>query len=1170
MVRRFNVWIELGAMFCAMLAILLSVGWQGISHLRQLDRKMQEVTSEGRADEQAIAEASRLTSLNTGMTLSIFLMDNMGGVDRSLAQRAANSKRISELISGIKARAGTKEETRLLAALEAARKPYVESYKQAVKKLVDDHQFDEVRKEMVSVTLPLLAVYHSAWNALAQYQCDDFGRAIKQGEADFMAAQRQLLFELILACVIMLFISIRVAQEVARRLRAEEKVLQLCDELDQRVRLRTAELMQTNQSLQAEMSERKRSEHELRKLSRAVEQSPVSIVITDLRGAIEYVNPKFCAVTGYSFDEVRGKNPRLLKSGEMRDECYQQMWAKITDGEEWSGEFHNRRKSGELYWESASISSIRNDLGQITHFVAAKEDITQRKRESALLVDSQQRLELATRSAQFGIWDWDLVANHKVWDAQMHVLYGIREQDYDDSFAAWQKRLHPDDRDRVTADMHNALAGRKDYNTEFRVVWPTGEVRYLEGHAIVQRAKDGSPRRMIGMNRDITKRKRAEELLRESEANFHQLSDNISDVFWITSPDLNAVHFVSAGYQLIWGRSTESYYANPHQRVETILPEEREHVLDVFATLMEDAPEVSVEYRIARPDGTIRWIHDRGFQVRDAAGNLIRLSGIASDITDRKLAESRLRKLSRAVEQSPALVVITDPQGRIEYVNPKFYAVTGYGVEEVLGKNPRLLKSGETPDEAYQQLWATIVGGEEWHGEFHNRKKNGELYWESASISPVRDEQGNVTHFVAVKEDITGRKMLEARLERQRAEHETILNSIGDGVLWLDADGFIKYENPAAAKMLGYEVAELIGQPAHTTMHHSQADGSAYPQAECPNYATLRDRAPRHVVNEVFWRKDGRSFDVEYNCTPVIDRDGRPGGTVVTFADTTERKRARAERDNLERMLAEHKVNEERSRLALEHEQKSSQIKDRFVSMVSHEFRTPLSIINTAAELLDGYLDKMTGEERFEHLKEIQGSVERMTQMMNDFLLHGNGAGNKIKCQPGWVGVESVCRKLIAEVPGTAGSPTLIKCTVEPTLDKAWLDERILRHILGNLLSNAVKYSFAGQPVELEVRRVSDSPQPNGQTNGPSEPQLEFKVSDSGIGIPAADFAKLYQTFHRAGNVGNRPGTGMGLAIVKQFVDLLGGRIRLASTEGQGTTVWVHLPAAAPTSPAQC
>jgi len=239
------------------------------------------------------------------------------------------------------------------------------------------------------------------------------------------------------------------------------------------------------------------------------------------------------------------------------------------------------------------------------------------------------------------------------------------------------------------------------------------------------------------------------------------------------------------------------------------------------------------------------------------------------------------------------------------------------------------------------------------------------------------------------------------------------------------------------------------------------------------------------------------------------------------------------------------------------------------VSMVSHEFRTPLSVINLAAELLNGYWDRMTPAERSEQLKEIQGAIARMTQMMTDFLVQGDCTNGKMECKPARVAVEDLCRRLIAEVPGYANSPHTIELVVAPPIGEAFLDENILRHILGNLLSNAVKYSLDGQPVKLEVKRIAGTTQSNGGTDAFSENHLEFKVSDSGIGIPTEDIAMLYQTFHRAANVGNRPGTGMGLAIVKQFVDLHRGTIRFESKEGKGTTVWVHLPVAPPASPTE-
>jgi len=790
-----------------------------------------------------------------------------------------------------------------------------------------------------------------------------------------------------------------------------------------------------------DLTERKHAEFELRKLSRAVEQSPASIVITDLQGAIEYVNPKFCALTGYSFYEVRGKNPRLLKSGEMPAENYRHLWATITAGDEWRGEFHNRKKSGELYWEAVSISPIRDDLGGVTHFVAVKEDITERKRTEELLREKDHLLSESQRLGHVGSW-FSAMTGRLTWSEETYRIYGVAPETFAPTLEALLGLIHPDDLTAVKDWHARCAAGEKLDDLEFRINRPDGTIRFIkkngasvfdsqnrflymagavqdvteskqaeaalkqqfalreklaklaanvpamiysfrlrpdgavsfpyvsptseaffgvraedlvfdvlsllnqihpedrpnvdesisesartmlpwraefrvrhlkkglfwvEGQSTPEREADGSIL-WHGFMSDISERKRAEDALRESEAKFHQLADHITDVFWICSPDYNTMHYVSPGYELVWGRSTQNLYARPTEWVEAVVPEDREQVLAVFNTLRTDAPEVNVEYRIARPDGTLCWIHDRGFQVRDGAGKLIRLCGIASDITERK-----------------------------------------------------------------------------------------------------------------------------------------------------------------------------------------------------------------RIAQE----------------------------------------------------LAERKQNEERSRLALELEQKSSQIKSRFVSMVSHEFRTPLSVIKLAAELLDGYLDRMTDAQRAEQLAGIRGSVERMTQMMNDFLIHGRGSDKIIVLQPEWVDVERLCRKLIKEIPQYSGSPRTIECSIEPAMGAAWLDEKILRHILGNILSNAVKYSFEGQPVKLAAKRVGGSPQAEGGTGTTAEPCLEFIVSDSGIGIPAADFAKLYQTFHRAGNVGNRPGTGMGLAIVKQFVDLIGGRIRFESQEGKGTTFWVQIPLVSPASLAE-
>jgi PAS domain S-box-containing protein len=258
-----------------------------------------------------------------------------------------------------------------------------------------------------------------------------------------------------------------------------------------------------------------------------------------------------------------------------------------------------------------------------------------------------------------------------------------------------------------------------------------------------------------------------------------------------------------------------------------------------------------------------------------------------------KLVEERtkeLQKLTRAVTHSPVSIVITDDLGTIEYVNPKFCQVTGYTSEEAVGQNPKILKSENTPPEIYQGMWNTISRGQEWRGELQNRRKNGEHYWEMASISAVKNEQEKITHFVAIKEDITEHKQATQALAIEQERNQLILNSAGEGIFGLDAEGRVTFSNQAAARMLGYETKELLGVSMHKTVHHSYKDGSNYPAEFCPMRAAFIVGEVHQINNEVLWHKDGDCFPVEYTATPIHQEDSLVGAVVV-FRDITEQKR---------------------------------------------------------------------------------------------------------------------------------------------------------------------------------------------------------------------------------------------------------------------------------------
>ena len=188
------------------------------------------------------------------------------------------------------------------------------------------------------------------------------------------------------------------------------------------------------------------------------------------------------------------------------------------------------------------------------------------------------------------------------------------------------------------------------------------------------------------------------------------------------------------------------------------------------------------------------------------------------DISERKQAQAQLQKLSSAVDQSPSSVMITDVDGRIEYVNPKFTQLTGYTWEEIIGRNPRVLKSGDQPPEFYEDLWKTITSGREWHGEFCNRKKNGDIYWELASISPIHDADGQISHFVAVKEDITERRAAEEKFR-------LLFEQSSDAHLIFDENGIIDCNNAAVTMLRCQDKEELLSKHPAEFSPEFQPDG---------------------------------------------------------------------------------------------------------------------------------------------------------------------------------------------------------------------------------------------------------------------------------------------------------------------------------------------------------
>lgn len=392
-----------------------------------------------------------------------------------------------------------------------------------------------------------------------------------------------------------------------------------------------------------------RADELLRLKVEAIETTGRGVIIANRKGKIIWANRAMRQLTGYSPEELVGENPRIFQSRHQSPPFYKQLWETILSGEEWHGELINRRKDGQLYVEQMVITPVRNGSGEIAHFIAIKQDVTQERK-------AQERMRLLASAVENSS---ELIASTDMEDrltylnpALLRAIGRKSEEMLGQKVDVLYSRNNP-------AFLVEQIARERSESS----VW-SGEclMAGADGkdapvHLSTNLIKDdlGQIVGSVGIARDISEKKQADNKLRESEELFRQLAENIREVFFVTTPERSRMIYVSPAYEEIFGRPCEEVYKQPKVWLDAVLPEDRQRAIDSLLQSQRGA-KTDIEFRIAHPDGSIRWIRSRSYPVFDGQGRFNRVVGFAEDITERKIAEEELReaheKLNLALEDS--------------------------------------------------------------------------------------------------------------------------------------------------------------------------------------------------------------------------------------------------------------------------------------------------------------------------------------------------------------------------------------------------------------------------------------------------------------------------------------------------------------------------------------
>jgi PAS domain S-box-containing protein len=867
----------------------------------------------------------------------------------------------------------------------------------------------------------------------------------------------------------------------------------------------------------------------------AVEQAADGIVITDTSGTIQYVNPAFTALTGYTREEAVGKNTRLLKSGRQAAALYQELWSTIQSGKVWNGALTNRRKDGSLYSEEMRIAPIRDQNGVTTGYIAIKHDVTEQRAAQ----EAQARLAAIVEGSQDAIVAYSPAGVILSWNRGAEEIFGYTA---DEAVGRPMAMLVPPERLTAFHELtENVSQGKNDSHDDSRFggrgLRKDGRIVHVLITASPVRDRAGGVAAIAVIFRDISERREAEQKLRESEERFRTMADSCPSLLWVTGAE-GELQFLNRAIRRFTGTTCEEIQADLWHLL--MHPDDAPAYSESFRRAIKERTAFSGEARVRRADGAWRLLGSKAEPRISPTGEYMGLVGLSADITERKQAEHALQfqhSLIRAIlEVSPHGILVVNNEGGIVSHNKRFLDVWQISLpvlaapardddatvldQTILSLAVDLVQDGDAFLKRVRELYDNREANDHCEVEL----KDGRIL-ERYSTSLWSDSSqylGRVWFF----QDITERKQAEEALRNSEEKFRQLAENIKEVFWMMNAAGTeILYVGPAYEQIWGRTCASLYESP----MDWMEA---IHPDDREPAHATFIRQLQGEMIDSEYriQKPDGQERWIRDRAFPIRDQNGELIRIAGIAEEVTERKRYEAE-------LIQ----------AREDADAANRSKSRFLANMSHEIRTPMNgVIGMNQLLLE---TDLTAEQR-RYVEVVQASGRSLLSLIEDILDMSKIEAGKITLENLNFSLRETINEVIQPLRVQADQKKLRLVARISSEIPEWLrgDAHRLRQVLTNLVANAIKFTSRGE-VTLDADLDSQSDK---------AVSVRFAVTDTGIGIAEEQISTLFSPFVQADASTTRKygGTGLGLAISKQLAEMMGGSIRVNSRVGQGSTFW--------------